>query len=72
MDMRVMCPASSSDAGQTCKNSGNSAPADYANRIRMDLGANYCGIKIDSAHPWDTGRWECTVGDSSNAGIQMA
>ena len=27
----------------------------------MDVSANHCGIRIDKAHPYDTGEWKCHV-----------
>ena len=32
-------------------------------RLSMDVGSNYCGLRIDSAHPYDTGEWRCHVSD---------
>ena len=27
----------------------------------MDVSASHCGIRIDRAHPYDTGEWKCHV-----------
>jgi hypothetical protein len=36
----------------------------------MDVGTNYCGLKIDRAHPYDTGEWKCHVTDAPNGSPQ--
>ena len=30
-------------------------------RLRMDVSQSHCGIRIDKAHPYDTGEWKCHV-----------
>ena len=33
----------------------------FALRLRMDVSQSHCGIRIDKAHPYDTGEWKCHV-----------
>ena len=33
----------------------------YASRLHLDVGPDYCGLRIDSAHPYDHGEWSCHV-----------
>ncbi len=38
----------------------------------MDVGANYCGLRIDSANPYDTGEWKCHVSDHPDSSGQFS
>ena len=33
----------------------------------MDVSSNKCGIRVNKADPYDTGRWECHVMDATGA-----
>ena len=43
------------------KNCKLSTEVTFESRLRMDVSASHCGIRIDRAHPYDTGEWKCHV-----------
>jgi len=61
--VEVFCSSADYTQSNTqCKNLGGSEvldQANYASRLRMDVSASHCGIRIDRAHPYDTGEWKC-------------
>lgn len=63
--VEVFCSSADYTQSSTqCKNLGGSEvldQANYASRLRMDVSASHCGIRIDQAHPYDTGEWKCHV-----------
>lgn len=62
-ELNIVCTGLQTDQGKTCSNHGGSHQLDtYANRIRMDVSPNHCGVIISDAKPDDNGVWECTVG----------
>jgi len=69
-EFEVRCSAGdpNTDSGKTCTNTGGDDEVDgYSSKISMDVGTNFCGIRISSAEYWDNGEWTCSVSDGINS-----
>jgi hypothetical protein len=67
--LEVVCStANNAGTGDPCGNQGGSSYLqDYAKRLTMEVGYNFCGLKISDANAYDTGEWKCHVSERPDA-----